>query len=212
MQRRLISAQGLVLPVPKPVPLPQDPGAVTVLKNFRDRVQSGIQKYRGNSVDSRPQPPSHKNDFARLARRICGKSIGVVLGGGGARGMSHIVNVHSSFLHTRANSGQGCASCFGGIWHSDRSRCRWVLCVTLQILYVTLRVGQAQVLAHSLEDCMHVKVTYYQVLVVPRNLAAGWEIFGGCYSMSPTQSSRIQQCVILCYRLPLPLKYVPFRD
>jgi len=30
------------------------------------------------------------NDFARLARRLCGKSIAVVLGGGGARGISHI--------------------------------------------------------------------------------------------------------------------------
>jgi lysophospholipid hydrolase len=80
------------VPVPKPVPSQQGPGAVTALKNLKDRVQSGIQKYRGTSVDSRPQSPSHKNDFARLARRICGKSIGVVLGGGGARGISHIVN------------------------------------------------------------------------------------------------------------------------
>lgn len=30
------------------------------------------------------------NDFARIARRLCGKSIGLVLGGGGARGISHI--------------------------------------------------------------------------------------------------------------------------
>jgi len=30
------------------------------------------------------------NDFARLARRLCGKSIGLVLGGGGARGLSHL--------------------------------------------------------------------------------------------------------------------------
>mgnify|MGYP002718969768 FL=1 len=30
------------------------------------------------------------NDFARLARRLCGKSIGLVLGGGGGRGISHI--------------------------------------------------------------------------------------------------------------------------
>lgn len=31
----------------------------------------------------------HFSDFARLARRLCGKSIGVVLGGGGARGCAH---------------------------------------------------------------------------------------------------------------------------
>ena len=32
------------------------------------------------------------DDFARLARRICGRSIGVVLGGGGARGIGHLVS------------------------------------------------------------------------------------------------------------------------
>ncbi|KAI9286093.1 hypothetical protein BC943DRAFT_291591 [Umbelopsis sp. AD052] len=31
-----------------------------------------------------------RNDFARLARRLCGKSVALVLGGGGARGISHM--------------------------------------------------------------------------------------------------------------------------
>ncbi|EPY50585.1 lysophospholipase [Schizosaccharomyces cryophilus OY26] len=33
---------------------------------------------------------AQESDFARLARRICGKAIGLVLGGGGARGISQI--------------------------------------------------------------------------------------------------------------------------
>ncbi|GAB5588742.1 phosphatidylcholine and lysophosphatidylcholine phospholipase [Umbelopsis nana] len=33
---------------------------------------------------------STRNDFARLARRLCGKSVALVLGGGGARGISHM--------------------------------------------------------------------------------------------------------------------------
>ncbi|AQZ18336.1 NTE1 (YML059C) [Zygosaccharomyces parabailii] len=33
---------------------------------------------------------SHKNDFLRLARILSGKAIGLVLGGGGARGISHL--------------------------------------------------------------------------------------------------------------------------
>ena len=86
-----IELQGLVAPVPKPLPSPEDPGAVKALKNFKDKVQSGIQKYRGGPRDPRPQRQPHTNDFSRLARRICGKSIGVVLGGGGARGISHLV-------------------------------------------------------------------------------------------------------------------------
>jgi lysophospholipid hydrolase len=66
---------------------------VAALKNLKDKVQSEIQKYRGVAATARPQRPPHTNDFARLARRICGKSIGVVLGGGGARGLSHLVSV-----------------------------------------------------------------------------------------------------------------------
>lgn len=61
--------------------------------HFKDKVQSGLQKYRGGSTDPHPQRQPHTNDFSRLARRICGKSIGVVLGGGGARGISHLVNL-----------------------------------------------------------------------------------------------------------------------
>lgn len=30
------------------------------------------------------------DDFARIARRLCGKQVGLVLGGGGARGISHL--------------------------------------------------------------------------------------------------------------------------
>ncbi|XP_020905834.1 patatin-like phospholipase domain-containing protein 7 isoform X2 [Exaiptasia diaphana] len=36
------------------------------------------------------QAPARNSDFARLARRLTGTSIGLVLGGGGARGLSHV--------------------------------------------------------------------------------------------------------------------------
>ncbi|TFK56806.1 patatin-domain-containing protein [Heliocybe sulcata] len=84
-----IELPGIVVPPSKAVP-PQDPAAVTALKHLKDRVQSEIQKYRRTRPNARPQRPPNTNDFARLARRICGKSIGLVLGGGGARGISHI--------------------------------------------------------------------------------------------------------------------------
>lgn len=69
----------------------KDPAAVAALKNLKNIVESEIQKYRGGSSDVRPRRLPHTSDFARLARRICGKSIGVVLGGGGARGIAHLV-------------------------------------------------------------------------------------------------------------------------
>mgnify|MGYP001462572333 CR=1 FL=1 len=85
---------GLVVPISK-APLPKDPDAVIALKNLKDKVQSEIQKYRlgrGGTADPRPQRLPQANDFSRLARRICGKSIGLVLGGGGARGLAHLVS------------------------------------------------------------------------------------------------------------------------
>ncbi|GLB35715.1 putative intracellular phospholipase B that catalyzes the double deacylation of phosphatidylcholine (PC) to glycerophosphocholine (GroPCho) [Lyophyllum shimeji] len=85
-----VELPGLILPIPKAPTHLKDPDAVTALKNLKDKVQSGIQKYRGAAADLRPQRSPHVNDFARLARRICGKSIGLVLGGGGARGIAHL--------------------------------------------------------------------------------------------------------------------------
>ncbi|KAN0124895.1 hypothetical protein V8E52_001447 [Russula decolorans] len=76
---------------PKPAVIaPQNPAAVVALKHFTDRVQREIQKYRGSRPDVRAQRLPRTDDFARLARRICGVSIGLVLGGGGARGLSHL--------------------------------------------------------------------------------------------------------------------------
>ncbi|KAI0964373.1 hypothetical protein AcW1_001208, partial [Taiwanofungus camphoratus] len=85
-----VELPGIVASVPRAVAVPQDPAAVAALRNLKDKVQSGIQKYRGGSTNVRPQRTPHMSDFARLARRICGRSIGIVLGGGGARGISHL--------------------------------------------------------------------------------------------------------------------------
>lgn len=83
--------QGLKVP-DKPISsIPQDPAAVAALKKVKDRVQSELQKYRGSRAGVRPPRPPQSNDFARLARRITGTSVGIVLGGGGARGISHLV-------------------------------------------------------------------------------------------------------------------------
>ncbi|KAF4611921.1 hypothetical protein D9613_004184 [Agrocybe pediades] len=84
-----VELPGLVVPIAKPV-VPKDPDAVIALKNLKDKVQSEIQKYRQRPADARPQRLPHINDFSRLARRICGRSIALVLGGGGARGIAHL--------------------------------------------------------------------------------------------------------------------------
>ncbi|XP_044722065.1 cyclic nucleotide-binding domain-containing protein [Hirsutella rhossiliensis] len=63
------------------------------LKERVQVLQAEFQKYTSRKVlhtayYSAESP--YKGDFHRLARRLCGKSIGLVLGGGGARGISQI--------------------------------------------------------------------------------------------------------------------------
>ena len=63
------------------------------LKERVQILQAEIQKYTSRKIRQRPyySPDTpYKGDFHRLARRLCGKSIGLVLGGGGARGIAHV--------------------------------------------------------------------------------------------------------------------------
>lgn len=75
---------------PHKAPTVHDPAAVAAFKHLRERVETRLKAYRGLRPYARPRRPPHMNDFARIARRVCGKQIGLVLGGGGARGISHI--------------------------------------------------------------------------------------------------------------------------
>ncbi|WWC62720.1 lysophospholipase NTE1 [Kwoniella dejecticola CBS 10117] len=84
-----VELPGVVTPH-KAIPTIHDAAAVAAFKHLRERVEGRIRKYRGLRPIARPRRPAHMNDFARIARRLCGKQIGLVLGGGGARGISHI--------------------------------------------------------------------------------------------------------------------------
>ena len=42
------------------------------------------------AIQSVPSEFHFRNDFMRVARCLCGKAVGLVLGGGGARGMAHV--------------------------------------------------------------------------------------------------------------------------
>ncbi|KAI8967925.1 hypothetical protein BDF20DRAFT_839761 [Mycotypha africana] len=52
-----------------------------------------INKSTTNSINTFSSPS--RNDFARLARRLCGKSVALVLGGGGARGIGHVAVIQA---------------------------------------------------------------------------------------------------------------------
>ncbi|KAK8192489.1 phosphatidylcholine and lysophosphatidylcholine phospholipase [Zalaria obscura] len=65
----------------------------TALKQRVQVLQAEIQKYTSRRVRQTPLYSAEtpfKGDFHRLARRLCGKSVGLVLGGGGARGIAHV--------------------------------------------------------------------------------------------------------------------------
>ncbi|KAI9746739.1 MAG: phosphatidylcholine and lysophosphatidylcholine phospholipase [Claussenomyces sp. TS43310] len=65
----------------------------SALKQRVQVLQAEIQKYTSRKVRQTPlySPETpFKGDFHRIARRICGKSVGLVLGGGGARGIAQV--------------------------------------------------------------------------------------------------------------------------
>lgn len=76
--------------------MPVHPPSKKLGQALKERVQvlqAEFQKYTSRKVHHTPfySPDTpFKGDFHRLARRLCGKSIGLVLGGGGARGISQI--------------------------------------------------------------------------------------------------------------------------
>ena len=76
-----------------PSTLPMNSATKRTLKERVQILQAEIQKYTSRKVRHDPFYTSEtptKGDFHRLARRLCGKSIGLVLGGGGARGIAQI--------------------------------------------------------------------------------------------------------------------------
>ena len=65
----------------------------TALKQRVQVLQAEIQKYTSRRIRQTPLYSAEtpfKGDYHRLARRLCGKSVGLVLGGGGARGISQV--------------------------------------------------------------------------------------------------------------------------
>jgi len=72
---------------------PQTKRFGSALKQRVQVLQAEIQKYTSRRIRQIPLYSAEtpfKGDFHRLARRLCGKSVGLVLGGGGARGLSQV--------------------------------------------------------------------------------------------------------------------------
>ncbi|KAG1473868.1 hypothetical protein G6F56_000700 [Rhizopus delemar] len=75
-------------------------GSINMLTNVKDQIKeyysavppfSRLLDFRKTTTNGMNGLNSAaRNDFARLARRLCGKSVALVLGGGGARGVAHV--------------------------------------------------------------------------------------------------------------------------
>ena len=96
---------------------------ITTLKSKLETVQSSWSKYT-RRTDFKPpfNNGRHKDDYARLARRLCGQTVGLILGGGGARGISHIGLIKALEEHSipiDIIGGTSIGSFIGGLYARD---------------------------------------------------------------------------------------------
>lgn len=96
---------------------------ITTIKNKIEDVQNSFNKYtkRGDTFNTY-KTGRHKDDFARLARRLCGRTVGLILGGGGARGLSHIGIIKALEEHdipVDIIGGTSIGSFIGGLYARD---------------------------------------------------------------------------------------------
>jgi lysophospholipid hydrolase len=69
------------------------------------------------------QPPDIHADFSRLARMVTGSAVGLVLGGGGARGCSHVGMIKAILeagIPIDAVGGVSIGAFIGGLWCKER--------------------------------------------------------------------------------------------
>ncbi|ETN38144.1 uncharacterized protein HMPREF1541_07768 [Cyphellophora europaea CBS 101466] len=85
-------------PAPEATPHSQTRRLGNVIKQRVQVLQAEIQKYTSRRVRQQPlytADTPFKGDLHRLARRLCGRSVGLVLGGGGARGIAQVGIIRS---------------------------------------------------------------------------------------------------------------------
>jgi hypothetical protein len=169
-----------------PAVAPQNPAAVAAFIQLKDRVQSEIKKYRGSRPDVRAQRLPRTDDFARLARRVCGISIGLVLGGGGARGISHLVSRLFSLHADRPQSIQGVLRALeeNGI-PIDHIGGKYIY---TKLVFCNFMCFKAPALGPSSAVYTRRSLISYPALLGQVSLVGDWAIYGECYRTSHTLS------------------------
>ncbi len=75
-------------------------------------------------------PPDIHSDFSRLARHVTGNTVGLVLGGGGARGCSHVGMIKAILeagIPVDAVAGVSIGAFVGGLWCQERDMAEFTL-------------------------------------------------------------------------------------
>merc|ERR1719322_376200 len=89
---------------------------------YTPRSHRKLAEHYARLRDDNIKPDVH-SDFSRLARMIRGCSVGLVLGGGGARGCSHVGMIKSILeagIPIDRIAGVSIGSCMGGLWAQER--------------------------------------------------------------------------------------------
>ncbi|KAJ3048257.1 phosphatidylcholine and lysophosphatidylcholine phospholipase, partial [Rhizoclosmatium hyalinum] len=88
------------MPLSSPKALHRDIHKKTTLMDLQAHFQRFYSQATGRLLNpnARTSPNAHtgiRSDFARIARRLLNKSIGLALGGGGARGIAHVAIIRA---------------------------------------------------------------------------------------------------------------------
>ena len=97
-----------------------------ISKLLPDSIKNTVENFSSRFMKSKRQYYTpvhrHKNDFLRLARILSGQAIGLVLGGGGARGISHlgvIQAIEEQGIPVDVIGGTSIGSFVGGLYAKD---------------------------------------------------------------------------------------------
>lgn len=89
---------------------------------YTKRSQRKLSEHYARLMEEKVKPDVH-SDFSRLARMIRGTSVGLVLGGGGARGCSHVGMIKAVLeagIPIDRVAGVSIGSFMGGLWCQER--------------------------------------------------------------------------------------------